>query len=319
MILVTGGTGFIGRRLIERLLGGGRAVRASIRRRPPEPAAGTQAAVEVGDVNGDTDWTEALHGASVVVHLAARAHVMRDTANDPLAEYRRVNVAGTINLARQAAASGVRRFVFVSSIKAHGEVTGVGSAFSAASAPAPMDAYGLSKREAEQELAKLARDTGMEWVVVRPPLVYGPGVKGNFLALMRAVHRGMPLPLGAIYNRRSLVALDNLVDLLATCIDHRAAANRAFLVSDGSDLSTTELLRRIGVALGRSARLIPVPEPLLRWGAKALGQPAVAQRLCGSLQVDISETQRILDWAPPVTVDEGLRRTAEAFLYEEGV
>lgn len=239
---------------------------------------------------------------------------MGDTAADPLAEFRRVNVEGTLQLARQAAKAQVRRFVFVSSIKVNGEWTEPGRPFLADALPDPRDPYGISKSEAEQRLRNLAEETGMEVTIVRPPLVYGPGVKANFMALMTWLVRGVPLPLGAIHNARSLVAIDNLVDLIVTCVDHPAAANQTFLVSDDEDLSTADLLRRMGRALGKPARLVPVPQRLLTLGAMVLGKPGVAQRLCGSLQVDIAKTRELLAWNPPVSVDEGLRRTAAHWL-----
>jgi nucleoside-diphosphate-sugar epimerase len=256
-----------------------------------------------------------LAGVSVVIHCAARVHVMNEEATEPLAEFRRVNVAGTLRLARQAAEAGVRRFLFVSSIKVNGEHSQPGRPFTADQHPAPGDPYGVSKCEAETGLRALSQETGMEVVIIRPPLVYGPGVKANFLAMMRWLWRGVPLPLGGITdNRRSLVFLDNLVDLIVTCIDHPAAANQTFLVSDDEDLSTTALLRRMAAALGRPARLVPVPVGLITLGARMIGRPGVAQRLCGSLQVDIGKTKELLDWSPPVSVGEGLRRTAEHWL-----
>jgi UDP-glucose 4-epimerase len=257
-----------------------------------------------------TDWTAALDGVSAVIHCAARVHVMADTAADPLEEFRHVNVQGTLNLARQAAAAGVRRFVFVSSIKVNGEATQPGAPFTADDAPAPLDAYGVSKMEAEQGLRELAAQTGMEVIIIRPPLVYGPGVKANFAAKMRWLQRGVPLPLGAIHNQRSLVALDNLVDLIVTCLTHPAAANQTFLVSDGEDVSTSELLRRMGQALDRPARLLPVPQSWLKLAAAMVGKSDVAQRLCGSLQVDISKTRQLLSWTPPLSLDQGLKRAA---------
>jgi nucleoside-diphosphate-sugar epimerase len=233
---------------------------------------------------------------------------MADSAADPLAEFRRVNVDGTLNLARQAAASGVARFVFVSSVKVNGEATVPGRSFTERDAPAPQDPYGQSKHEAEQGLRQLAADTGMEVVIIRPPLVYGPSVKANFAALMRAVQCGWPLPLGAVHNQRSLVALDNLVDLIVTCLDHPAAANQTFLASDGQDLSTAELVRGMARAARVPSRLWPVPVWALQVAAGALGKGAVVQRLCGNLQVDISKARSLLGWVPPVTVAEGLRR-----------
>jgi UDP-glucose 4-epimerase len=236
---------------------------------------------------------------------------MQETTADPLTEFRRVNVQGTLNLARQAAAAGVRRFVFVRSIKVNGESTQPGAPFKADDAPAPLDAYGVSKMEAEQGLRELAGQTGIEVIIIRPPLVYGPGVKANFAAMMHWLKRGVPLPLGAIHNQRSLVALDNLVALLMTCLTHPAAANQTFMVSDGEDVSTTELLLRMGQAMGKPARLLPVPASWLKLAAALIGKPDVAQRLCGSLQVDISKTRELLGWVPPVSLDEGLRRAAK--------
>ena len=253
----------------------------------------------------------ALTGSHIVIHLAARVHVMNDTATNSLEAYRRVNVQGTLNLARQAAAIGVRRFLFLSSIKVNGEATQPSHPFAADEAPAPLDDYGISKMEAEQGLREIAVETGMEVVIIRPPLVYGPGVKANFASMMRWLRRGVPLPLGAIQNQRSLVALDNLVDLVVTCLTHPAAANQTFLVSDGEDVSTTELLRRMGKAMQCPAHLIPVPARLLKGAAALLGKQDVAQRLCNSLQVDIQKTRQLLGWNPPLTLDQGLKKAAD--------
>jgi nucleoside-diphosphate-sugar epimerase len=305
-ILVTGASGFVGGQLISRLADQPSiAVRGAVRATPAGDHLGL---IAVGGISGDTDWSEALQGQRVVVHTAARAHIMDDTAGDPLTEFRSVNVAGTLNLARQAVAAGVERFVFISSIKVNGEQTPLGACFMADDVSAPEDSYGISKWEAEQGLQKLARETCMEVVIIRPPLVYGPGVKGNFASMIKLVGRGLPLPLGAVHNKRSLVALDNLVDLIITCIDHPGAANETFLVSDGEDLSTTQLLRGVAEAMGRSSRLIPVPASLLQFGATLLGKKAMAQRLLGSLQVDISHTQKCLNWTPPLTVKQGIQR-----------
>lgn len=263
----------------------------------------------VGEVHRNTDWSAALAGSEAVLHLAARVHMTNDREIDPLSAFRRVNLEGTTNLAQQAKDAGVRRFIFVSSVKVNGESTADGHPFSVIDAPAPQDPYGISKMEAEQGLQEIAEHTGMEVVIVRPPLVYGPGVKANFASLMRAVQRGIPLPLASVtHNRRSFVALDNLVDLLITCIDHPAAANQTFLVSDGKDLSTADLLRRLGHAMNKPARLFAVPPSLLQLGANLLGKGDMAQRLLGNLQVDISHTCNTLNWAPPISVDEGLRR-----------
>ena len=265
----------------------------------------------MGDIDEATDWTATLQGKEVVLHAAARAHIMNDTAADPLTEFRKVNVVGTLNLARQAAEAGVKRFIFISSIKVNGEQTALGMPFTGEDAPAPEDPYGVSKLEAEQGLQQLARETGMELVIIRPPLVYGPGVKGNFASMIKLVEKGLPLPLGAIHNQRSLVGLDNLVDLIITCIDHPSAANQVFLAGDGEDLSTSDLLRGVSKAMGKPSRLIPVPAGVLQFGATLLGKNAVARRLLGSLQVDISNTREVLGWTPPLSVDEGLQRCFE--------
>ena len=299
--------------MVRRLASDGVPVRAAARRPLPALPAGVDQAV-VGDLAADTDWAAALDGVDVVVHAAARVHVMNDDAADPLAEFRRVNVEGTLALARQAARAGVRRFVFLSSIKVNGEGTAPGRPFTADDAPAPVDAYGVSKLEAEQGLFALARDSSMQIVIVRPVLVYGPGVKGNFISMMRWLHRGVPLPLGAIDNRRSLVALDNLVDLIVVAMRHPAAAGRVFLAADGDDLSTTMLLRRTAAALGRRARLLPLPATLLRLPARLAGREAMADRLIGSLQADIGAARTHLQWSPPVAVDAALAETARHFL-----
>lgn len=307
--LITGSNGLVGQALVQELARRGRpGLRAAAR----QPAAGLPPGVvplNLPTLQANADFGAMLVGVSTVLHTAARVHVMDDRALDPLKAFREVNTVGTLNLAKQAAAAGVRRFVFVSSVKVNGEATAPGHAFHHDDAPRPLDPYGVSKAEAEQGLHELAADTDMEVVLVRPPLVYGPGVKANFAAMMRAVQRGLPLPLAcATRNRRSLVALDNLVDLLITCLDHPAAANQTFLASDGEDLSTADLLRRLGQAMGQPARLLPVPNSLLRLGATMLGRGNVAQRLLGNLQLDIAHTRETLEWTPPITVDEGLRR-----------
>ncbi|VVN34929.1 hypothetical protein PS639_05013 [Pseudomonas fluorescens] len=270
-------------------------------------------AFAIDGLDGTTQWAQALNRIDVVIHAAARVHVMEETVADPLANFRRVNVEGTLNLARQAAASGVRRFIFISSIKVNGEATSPGKVFTADDVAAPLDPYGVSKMEAEEGLRTLAAETGMEVVIIRPVLVYGPGVKANFLSMMRWLDRGVPLPLGAVNNRRSFVSLGNLIDLIQTCIDHPRAANETFLVSDGEDVSTTELLRRLSAAMGRPARLLPVPYRLMRMAAALLGKSAAIQRLFGSLQVDISKNMALLQWKPSVSMNEALRLTARDF------
>ncbi len=310
MILVTGATGFVGAALVERLAREGVETRASVRRNDVFVPVGIHT-VLVEDLTANTDWSLALRGVGVIVHTAARVHVMNDVTNDPLTEFRRVNVLGTLNLARQAVDAGVRRFVFISSIKVNGEATELGSAFSAGDMPAPLDPYGVSKMEAEQGLREIGVQTGLEIVIIRPPLVYGFGVKANFSALMRAVQRRWVLPLGAVHNKRSLVALDNLVDFIVTCITHPKAAQHIFLVSDGHDLSTTELAHGLAQAAGVSARLIPVPMWVLQAAAAIVGKGDVAKRLCGNLQVDISEAQSLLGWIPPISVEEGLLKAVK--------
>ena len=311
-ILVTGANGFVGKSLCVELLRQDQAVRA-VTRSATRQAENIEA-VSVCTIDGETDWTHALPGVDVVIHLAARVHVMKDTASDALAEFRRVNVEGTLNLARQSVEAGVQRFIFISSIKVNGEGTLLGHPYTAEDQPSPIDPYGISKREAEDALRQLASATGMEVVIIRPPLIYGPGVKANFQSMMRWLDKGIPLPLGAIHNQRSLVALDNLIDLIVTCIHHSAAANQIFIAGDGEDLSTTELLQRMAAALDKKAWLIPVPSFLLAWGARLIGRQAMAQRLCGSLQVDISKARDLLDWKPPVSVDEALRKTAHYYM-----
>ena len=310
-ILVTGANGFIGQAILNHLkeiknthaFGSVRQIRISANSNIP--------LIEIGDLNEETDWSDALSGVDIVIHSAARVHVMNDQSADPIAEFRKTNVAGTLNLAHQAIAAGVRRFLFISSIKVNGENTELGKPFTADDVPTPSDPYGISKLEAEQGLLRLAAETGLEVVIIRPVLVYGPGVKANFLSMMRWLSKGIPLPLGAIYNKRSLVALDNLIDLIVTCLDHPAAKNQVFLVSDGEDLSTTELLRRMGVALGKPARLLPLPASWLDLVAALLGKRNVTRRLCETLQVDTSKTRKLLGWQPPLSVDQGLKKAAE--------
>lgn len=307
-ILLTGATGFVGSAVLDELQKVPEYRVVSVVRSSDKAASGNAATAVVGNIDRSTDYSAAIAGVNVVIHAAARAHIMRDEVADPLVEYRKVNVEGTLNLARQAAEAGVRRFIFISSIKVNGEQTAASKPFIAEDHPAPEDAYGISKMEAEQALKVLAAETAMELVIIRPPLVYGPGVKGNFASMIKLVGKGLPLPLGAVRNQRSLVALDNLVDLTVTCVDHPAACNQVFLAGDGQDLSTTELLRGVGRAMGKPARLIPVPPRLLMLGATILGRRAVAQRLLGSLQVDISKARELLGWQPPISVEEGLRR-----------
>ena len=307
---MTGATGFVGKALLQRLLADDESRRlvVAVRRggqRWPEQVL----PIVTGDLNPSADWSGALKGVAVLFHSAARVHVMKDTEADPLTAFRAVNIYGTLNLARQAATAGVKRFVFISSVKVNGESTQLGRAFTEADAPNPQDAYGQSKYEAEQGLRQISADTNMEVVIIRSPLVYGPGVKANFAALMSAVQRGWPLPLGMVHNQRSFVALDNLVDFIVTCMTHPQAANQTFLVSDGQDLSTNALVRGMAQAAGVPVRLLPVPVWALRAGASLLGKGDMVQRLCGNLQVNILKARSLLGWAPPVHVEEALRRT----------
>ena len=308
--LVTGATGFVGRAVVDRLVRDGTPVTAAVRRDPATRIGIRE--VRVGDLGPATDWTAALEGCDAVVHCAARVHVMSDTSTDPLAAFRVANVEGSVALAKQAAAAGVRRFVFISSIKVNGEGTALGKPYRASDRPAPVDPYGISKLEAEQALQALAATGAIELVIIRPPLVYGPGVKANFLSMARWIARGVPLPFGGVNaNRRSFVALTNLVDLIVTCLRHPASVGQVFLVSDGEDLSTGELLRRTARALGVSSRLLPLPSSILAFGAAALGRRDLWQRLGGTLQVDSTPTRERLGWTPPITVDAGLRAAVE--------
>ena len=314
-VLVTGGTGFVGRYFVERAVRGPSTTVRAVVRGPVPPGQRLVEWVQLGEINSATRWTDALRDVDVVVHLAGRAHVMREVVGDPLDLYREINVEGSLNLARSAVAAGVKRMIFVSSVKVNGEgpppgaATLTGSPYRETDQPAPEDPYGISKHEAEQRLGKIAAQSGLELVVIRPPLVYGPGVRANMRSLMKAIASGIPLPFARVQNRRSLVYVENLVDFIWRCRDARAAANETFLVSDGEDLSTPELIRRTAAAMGRPARLFPVSSKLLWAGARLLCQERPAQRLLGSLQVDITKARERLNWTPPVGVEAALRKT----------
>jgi len=311
MILVTGSSGFVGREVCAVLDKRGISFRAAVRK------TAEQGQIAVGDINANTDWREALTGCTTVIHLAARVHMMSDTVDNPLAAYREVNVDATLRLARQATEAGVRRFVFVSSVKVNGEAT-QGKPYTADDRPAPCDSYGQSKMEAEAALLALGRETGLEIVVVRPPLVYGPGVKANFLNLVKLVRMGLPLPFGRADGYRSMVALDNLVDLLITCAMHPDAPGSIFMVSDGHDVNVGDLVRMIGNAMGKKVYLLPIPPNLLRRVASLLGKSSVTDRLFGSLQVDMRLTEERLQWHPIVSPQFAINKTVNHFLNREG-
>jgi len=315
-ILVTGANGFIGSALCHRLQAIGMPVRGGVRDRSSIPASGGSEAggfewVVLHDQSTDVETQQALHGVQVVIHLAAKVHVMADPAADSLHEFRKVNVVWTERLARAASAQGVRRFVYLSSVKVNGEASSV--PFTEQDSPNPQDAYGISKWEAEQALATVSSETGLETVIVRSPLVYGPGVGGNFLKLLNVLRREIPLPLARVENRRSLIYRENLVDALILCAWDARAAGQTYLVSDGEDLSTPDLIRRLAMALGSPSRLWPVPLSVLGWLGKVVGKEAIIERLFGSLQIDSSRIRRELDWHPPYFVDHGLAETATWF------
>jgi UDP-glucose 4-epimerase len=311
MILLTGATGFVGRAVLTQLIQqSGLTVRTYGRRAPIGlPLGSTNNLVHiVGEVGATVNYTSALQSVDVVIHCAAQAHTMNSSTNNSADIYHDTNVDGTLNLARQAIAAGVGRFIFISSVKVNGESTTNAESFNHTSLPAPEDDYGCSKQAAEDGLRTLVANSGMELVVIRPPLIYGPGVKGNFRSLLTVAEKNLPLPLGAINNQRSMVALDNLVDLIMTCITHPHAVNQTFLVSDDQDISTTQLLEMMTRAAGKSPCLLPMPMSWLRLAGKLMGKQAMIERLCGNLQVDISHTKQTLGWQPPISVEEGIKR-----------
>jgi UDP-glucose 4-epimerase len=317
-VLVTGADGFVGRAVCRKLIEFGYTPRAGLWNAELWPALqratpGLADFAVIGDLGANPNLSGALEGVSAAVHLAARVHVMHDTSVDPLHEFRRVNVIGTAALAHAAAAQGARRLMFVSTAKVNGESTS-GRPFAEGDQPAPQDPYAISKWEAEEALRSVAAKTGLEAVILRPPLVYGPGVRANFLRLMRLVEWGLPLPLPDTNNRRSLIGVENLADCLVRCVSHPGAANQTFMVSDGQDVSTRELVARLAPPLGRSARFLPVPEPVLRFAARLLREEPALNRLLGSLELDSGKVRRTLEWTPPVTLDSGLEATARWYL-----
>jgi len=310
-VVVTGASGFVGQALCAELLRRGHSVRAALRQIEGFSALEKGAEpVVVGAINAATDWKAALAGCDVIIHLAARVHVMDEKASDPLAEFREVNTEGTLNLARQAAQSGVRRFVFISTIKVNGE--GRDEPYQETEVPKPEDAYAISKWEAEQGLLRIAADTGLEVVILRPPLVYGPGVKANLMRLMQWVKKGWPLPLGAIRNRRSLLYLGNFVDAIRLCVEHSDAAGQTFLLDDDEPVSTPDLVRALARAMGRPARLLAVPVGVLELAGALFGKRAAVARLAGSLYVDSSLIRSRLGWTPPYSMEAGLAATVAA-------
>lgn len=331
---MTGATGFVGGALVNKLLLNGYEIAALVKERSAALASSVEQKI-VGNLTEDTDFTSILQPNDIVIHVAGRAHIMYPTDTDEeLEAFRKVNTAATLNLARQSAASGTKRFIFISSIGVNGnqteniskkehanhiqeECSGRGGGFTDSGVfretdiPNPHNAYSLSKWEAEQGLMEISRETGMEVVIIRPPLVYGPGVKGNFASMIHWLKKSIPLPLGAIDNRRSLVAVDNLVNFIELCMWHPRAANETFLIADGEDVSTTELLRRVANALGKKLLLIPVPVSWLTFFAKLLGKQAKVEQLLGSLQVDITKARELLDWRPPISMQQQLANMAE--------
>lgn len=307
--LITGASGFVGRYLCLQAIRQGFSVRGAVRKHKELPDG--LDSVVVGEISGTTEWGHALDKVDTVIHLAARVHIMRESVSNPLEEFRRVNVAGTERLARSAAASGVKRLVYVSSIKVNGESTGEGEVFTEADVPSPQDPYGVSKWEAEQVLSHVSQETGLEVVIVRPPLVYGAGVKGNFVQMLGVLAKGVPLPLASVHNLRSLVYVGNLVDALIVCATHARAAGQTYLVSDGEDVSTSDLLRQLGAAMGHPARLFSCPHALLKLAGRLTGKAEQVERLLGSLRVDSGKIRRELNWAPPYTLGQGLRLTAD--------
>lgn len=310
-ILITGITGFVGNNLSQKLSERGDKIWGTIRTTSGKSVKDLNSVqlIPVENIDGETNWPNSLQGIDTIVHLAARVHIMADSDDDPLAAYRQINVAGTLHLAKEAAAHGVKRFVYVSSIKVNGEERM--KAYTERDIPAPQDPYGISKWEAEQALAKVAADTGLEIVIIRPPLVYGPGVKANFLRLLNLVQKNIPLPFGSLKNRRSMIFIGNLVSAIITCCDHQAAVNQTFLVSDNEDISVTELLQEMAIILKKKIFLLPIPPFLLNMAAFCFGKSAEAKRLTKPLIINCQKIRHTLSWFPPYNLEEGLRNTVK--------
>lgn len=312
--MITGATGFVGKHLVQMLHKKKHySIRVAVR--PPITALfDSKIPIHlISDISGNTDWSEALEGCNVVIHTAARVHVMKESVSDPLQAFRRVNVEGTLNLAKQAVRQGVKRFIFISTIKVNGELTPKDLPFKSDDFPKPEDPYAVSKYEAEQGLLKIAKETALEVVIIRPPLVYGAGVKGNFQRMVKLLSMGIPLPLGRLNNKRSFISVYNLASLIELCVDHPDAVNQIFLASDGRDLSTTELLSKLSQVMGKKNWLIPVPYRLLELSATLCGKHEIFQRLGGSLQVDFRKTVDLLGWRPEFGLDESLKMMMDGY------
>ena len=307
-VLITGANGFVGRALITEVIFQQFNAVAALRQFSSKLPSDVDQ-YEVGSISTATDWSKSLQNVDIVIHLAARAHIINESSDEPLTEFRKTNVEGTLNLARQAADAGVKRFIFNSSIGANGNYNT--EPFLETDEVNPQEPYAISKVEAELGLLALAEETGMEVVIIRPPLVYGVNAPGNFASLIKWIKKGIPLPFGAIYNQRSFVALDNLINFIIHCIEHPKAANGIFLISDGEDVSTTDLLRKVAHAFGKKSLLLPVPVSLMTFFARLLGKGDIANRLFGSLQVDSSKARDLLGWKPVVTMDEQLKKMAD--------
>jgi nucleoside-diphosphate-sugar epimerase len=313
-ILITGATGFVGKALFENLKSRKKYLAHLTTRTNEEKLLDGGKVFNIGEIDSNTNWKDALDGVSCIVHCAARAHMTEKKQTDLLDAYRRINVDGTRNLAKQAAGIGIKRFIFLSSVKVNGEETIASKSFKYDDISQPEDAYGITKWEAEQALLEISKQTGLEVVIIRPPLVYGEGVKGNFLRLLDIVYKQIPLPFAKINNLRSFIALDNLIDLIICCIEHPKAAGKTFLVSDGQDLSTTDLIRKLSKFMNKSPRLFQVPQLIIQLIGRLVGKSSEIKRLFGSLRVDNSYTREILEWSPVLSLDESLEKTVRQYL-----